>query len=149
MEKQCLNCHHQFEIKRNPNQCYCSKQACQRARKRQWQQQKLAEDNDYKVNQRQAAKDWRYRNPHYWKTYRAQHPDYTERNRQRSRLRWQARDGNKVNGSMQHFAKMDALNSPQPLQTGRYQLMPVKASDFAKMDALTVEITVIPRACAA
>ena len=34
------------------NQRYCNKKECQRARKNAWQRQKLANDPDYKANQR-------------------------------------------------------------------------------------------------
>lgn len=37
---------------------------------------------------RQAQRDWRAKNPDYWKIYRREHPVYRERNRIQSKIRW-------------------------------------------------------------
>jgi len=34
-----------------------------------------------------GLKDWRVENPEYWKTYRENHPEYTDRNRNQTRIR--------------------------------------------------------------
>lgn len=63
----------------------CGDSDCKRKQKR-WSQQRWqrCERADYQMAQR----DWRCQNPGYWKTYRNEHPDYTERNRVQSKIRW-------------------------------------------------------------
>jgi hypothetical protein len=123
-----------FPDPRVKNQRYCSKKACQRARKRLWQKEKLARDPDYKLNRRDSNEQWRSRHPDYWKNYRLGHPEYTHRNR----LLQKGRDGSRID-----LAKMDA-SEPQPIvKQGTYYLMPEPA-DLAKMDASAVKVVLIP-----
>jgi len=55
---------------RNPNQKYCNRADCQRARKREWQRKKRATDPDYRQNQIDCQKRWRELHPDYWREYR-------------------------------------------------------------------------------
>ena len=64
-----------------PKQQYCGEQACQRARKRDWQKERRRHDPDYRENQREAQKRWASRHPDYWRQWREGHPEYRERNR--------------------------------------------------------------------
>ena len=68
-----------------PTQVYCSRPECQRARKRQWQQEKLRSDPAYQDNQRDAQRNWRTQHTDYWRDYRAAHPEYVEKNCARRR----------------------------------------------------------------
>ena len=77
----CKHCGISFERLKNPAQSYCSKTACQLARKRAWRRKKMSQDVDYKANQRAANKRWQSKNASYWERYRAKHPDYVARNR--------------------------------------------------------------------
>lgn len=52
------------------NQRYCGQDACQRERKRKWQQAKMATDADYRANQRDAQKAWSERHHDYWRLRR-------------------------------------------------------------------------------
>ncbi len=75
--KRCMHCGMTFILRpQNPNQTYCNAQACQRARKRQWQKDKLHSDLDYRINQRAAQQTWALRNPDYWRHYRDTHLEY-------------------------------------------------------------------------
>ena len=79
MEKRCLCC--KRPIVADPavsHQRYCSDPECQKARKRNWQKEKLAKDPDYRANQAEAQRQWRSRNRGYWKEYRRRNPDYAE-----------------------------------------------------------------------
>ena len=97
----CASCRKKFKPNpRSKNQNYCGTAFCQKARKRQWQREKMGSDPDYKENQRQASKAWREKNPDYSKHYRASSPDYVRRNREAQRRRH-------TNSRM--IAKMDAL----------------------------------------
>lgn len=77
----CICCGDLFEPRpQTPHQTYCSSPACQRARKRRWQQEKFRNDPDYRDNQRDAQRTWRKRHPEYWRQYRNAHPEYGVRN---------------------------------------------------------------------
>lgn len=139
--RKCKHCHQIFSLRpQNPDQQYCSEPACQRARKRIWQQRKLLADPDYHANQRGAQSRWQKKNPDYWSKYRARHPDSVERNRahQRGRNRRRRQDTGRA-----VIAKMDASMPASSIHSGRYLLSMVESGVIAKMDALIVEINVI------
>lgn len=118
----CLCCKRQIQA--NPkleNQKYCGRTACQQARKRNWQHNKIATDPDYQENQRNAQKQWQERNPDYWHNYR--------RNRQKPPPAAPNPQG----------AKMDTLTPNSHLISGEYLISPVKPSGI-KMDAILVKI---------
>lgn len=140
--RRCTACGREFVPNpRVKNQTYCSDGACQKARKRLWQKDKLARDLEYRLNQSAAQKAWRDRNPGYWKDYRNKHPDSVKRNRENQRKRRALKRAQPV-----PVAKMDALRSESPLITGTYQLVPLAGHPVAKMDALTVEIRLVSTA---
>ena len=67
----CVNCSALFtQAPQVPNQSYCSKEACQKKRRNEWQKKKRTNDQDYKDNQNRAQKAWSDRNPEYWRLYR-------------------------------------------------------------------------------
>lgn len=101
-EKQCVACGQAFDPKPHvANQTYCSSPDCQRARRQNWQRNKLQDDPHYRQNQQSAQQAWSQRNPDYWRRYRETHPEYVDRNRARQH----ARDEKTTGG---HLAKMDA-----------------------------------------
>jgi len=111
-KRRCKKCGCLIEItSRNPDQFYCSKKECQRARKTKWQRKKMATDEDYRLNQAAASKRWREKNRGYWKKYRKRNQEYTNRNREKQRQRNRSRTVAKdANGSiLTPIAKMDAL----------------------------------------
>jgi len=134
METTCPHCQRTFRP--HPavrKQQYCGSADCQRARKREWQQAKLANDPDYRENQAAAQRAWRQRNPEYWRHYRQSHPAYREANRLRQRER---------NRQRRTMAKMDAREAKTLVPAGRYRLVPLYGP-IANMDALIVEIGVV------
>lgn len=106
------------------SQRYCSREGCQRVRKRLWQRQMMRSDHDYRANQRDCQRRWRKQNPDYWRKYRMSHPLYVERNRLLQRMR-----------DRRHLAKMDALERGCLLESGTYYVVP-EGVDLAKMDVL-------------
>jgi hypothetical protein len=137
--KSCACCGRSFRPRPQvPQQHFCSVAACQRARKRRWQRAKRAGDPDYRLNQAWAQAAWVARHPDYWRRYRLDHPEYGERNRlaQRERDRRRSEAG---------LAKMDASTAESVVPSGTYRLCPVAAGDLAKMDAWTVEITLLSK----
>lgn len=125
-----------------PDQRYCGKLECQRARKRKWQKDKLAKDSDYRQDQAAAQQEWCSRNKDYWKEYRKRNPAYTEQNRIRQRERNCKRRTRSV------IAKMDEQKAENAIPSGCYLLSPVPDGKVAKMDELIVEISVVSMGCA-
>jgi hypothetical protein len=79
-----------------PRQQYCSAKACQRARRRDWQSNRLCNDSDYRDNQARAQAKWRADHSSYWREYRAAHPAYRERNRSMQQSRNARRDSRPI-----------------------------------------------------
>jgi hypothetical protein len=133
----CLACGTAFvPLLHVPHQRYCSSKACQRARRRDWQNRRLHVDDDYRDNQARAQAKWRAGHSSYWREYRAAHPAYRERNRNTQRVRNARRN-------LEPIAKMDVIRSRHPLGSGFYVLCDAGAAGAAKMDAWTVHIAVL------
>lgn len=82
MPRHCAGCSKTFEPRPQvPDQAYCSSPECQRARKRQWQKDKLRSDPDYQANQRAAQRAWSDRNGGYWRGWRQAQQTSAERDR--------------------------------------------------------------------
>jgi len=138
----CPNCN-TFFTPRNSLQTFCSGPDCQRARKNLWQKQTLATDPEYKEAQDLAQKKWLQNNPDYWKQYRENNPDKTQRNRCLQQVRNLKR--NKLQEPSQSLktvgiAKMDASKASRCGLSGEYWMIPM----IAKMDPVKIYITVIP-----
>ena len=134
----CAHCRHLFVP--NPRvkvQRFCAQPSCQRARKTQWQRNKMATDPDYQANQRESQSAWRTQHPGYWRAYRQRRPDYGERNRILQRHRDYKR-------RPKPLANMDVLEPVTFIQPGMYHLIPAVGDHLAKMDALSQKCRVIP-----
>jgi hypothetical protein len=144
MDKVCVCCHESFP--QHPavrKQRYCSKPVCQKERKKQWQRRKLNTDSAYRENQADAKRAWRAKNGSYWREYRAKHPAYVERNREKQRERNHKRPRKRDLAAVPVIAKMDALTPRNIILSGRYRLVPLATDGIAKMDALVVEIGIV------
>ncbi len=138
--KRCKCCRCLFTLtKRNPDQMYCSKPDCQKARKRRWQKMKMLEDEAYRLNQKDAQRRWTEKTPDYWKNYRENNPDYTLTNRKKQQRRNRCRRA--TQSIFREFAKMDALSVQSNDISGVYGLISVQDLLIAKMDAKIVKIT--------
>ena len=138
----CSCCHLTLPVNpRVKDQRFCGQQACQRARKTQWQSAKLLSDPEYLENQRDACRAWRETHRDYWR----------QRRLARS-LAKAARDG-PVNMEVPHV-NMDAFHAlakPQSLFdiSREYILIPLPAGHGAvdvsgvNMDALRVKFAAI------
>ena len=125
-----------FFIPRNKSQTYCSKPACQRARKALWQKHKLATDPEYKKDQHLSQQKWLLKNPDYYKEYRLGNPEQVRRNRALQRIRNQKAQLGKTVG----IAKMDASKAYTQSLLGQFWLVPT----IAKMDPVKIFITTAP-----
>lgn len=119
-----------------PHQRFCSAKACQRARRRAWQHQRMRVDPDYRENQIRAQASWRARHPDYWRHYRETHPAYRDRNCAMQRRRNAQRTASAV-------ANMDVWPAHRPLASGFYILRNAVEAGVAKMNAWTVHIAVL------
>jgi hypothetical protein len=143
-KRRCAACDCLFAPRPNvPQQRYCSRRACQRARRRRWQRHKLKADADYRANQAAAQQRWGERHPEYWRRYRQSHPEYAARNRERQRTRNRRRRSPAPGPSPQPIANRDAYRSQKPFRSGTYRLIPVAEPGVAKMDAYLVEMHLI------
>lgn len=166
----CKHCHRW--VPANPrikDQQYCGRKKCQRARKAEWQRNKLKVDTQYKANQDEAKAKWRRQNPAYSKQYRDANPAYCDRNRELQKKRDQKRQ-NKTSGlplpvigpahmdavavenilntvgydeSTGNLQRMDASIQLIYLKSDIYLVLP-KIDDLAKMDASAGKFGVIP-----
>ena len=137
--RRCAACDRTFGPRAQvPHQRYCAVAACQRERRRRWQQSKLHSDADYRANQRQAQRAWADGHGEYWREYRARHPDYTDRNRVEQRRRDRGR-------RLARLAKMDASTPISAVPSGTYRLLATTGDDLAKKAAWTVKITLISK----
>jgi hypothetical protein len=131
------------------NQRYCRKPACQKARKNFWQKRKLVSDEAYRRNQADCRKDWSEKHPEYWKEYRANHPSYVERNREKQRERNRNRPRKRAAPASPVIAKMDELTPRKIIPSGRYRLVPVCNHLIANKDEWLVEIGLVSATCGA
>ena len=142
----CIYCKSSFRPHvKVPRQKVCSKQSCQKARRKEWQRSKMQNDDDYKKNQAFARKIWATRNSEYWRNYRSTHPEYVERNR-RLQKRRNIRSRYSLSFSEtdpKMIAKMDDFRDKYCLNSGYYMLHPISKDKIANMDEMLVKIEVI------
>ncbi|HEY4580403.1 MAG TPA: hypothetical protein VIG89_05150 [Candidatus Acidoferrales bacterium] len=135
--RRCAACGKVFRPRHQvPQQCYCAAPACQRERRRLWQQAKRQSDPDYRDNQTRAQRAWRKRNPDYWRDYRLENPQYSERNRTQQRERNKRRRERLI-------VKMHVSTPVFPMSSGIYRISQALPAGIAKMDAWTVKITLL------
>jgi len=118
------------------NQRYCGDKACQRARKRKWQREKLETDPDHRANKRASQQAWKNKNPTYWKEYRRKNSASNERNRQLQRVR----DRAKCRGAARDDLAKTDTSMPFFNDTSAIYYISTDMGNLAKMDALPVKI---------
>ncbi len=123
-----------------PQQKYCSRKACQQARKNEWNRKKFATDPDYREYKRAAQEKRKRDNPDYWKEYRARNPAYAQKNRDQQRLRNRKR---LKHPSDPMIATPDESTFVNPVATGRYKMTLVHSDTIAIPDECIVEIIAI------
>lgn len=130
----CAACNKPYKTRSQcPRQAYCDSLACQRERRRRWQQAKRLTDSDYRDNQRNAQRAWAQRNPTYWREYRRTHPKYCERNRRQQRERSHAKTG-------AVFVSLRSAHFSGALPAGTYRITPLRGK-IAKMNLSGIEVS--------
>jgi len=144
----CRHCGRIFTVspRVGERQKFCGRQECQRARKSQWTREKLRRDEAYRLNQVDAQRLWRQRNPGYWRQYRERSPAYTQRNREKQRERNRRLRSQRAS-LFRPIANMDEIKGQEQAISGIYSLIPVPGAGIAKMDAILVEIRSISVSC--
>lgn len=74
------------------------------------------------------------RNPDYWRQYRADHPEYAERNRSHQRKKVSPTEPAVL-------AKIDELNRQRHLVDGIYRITPVQSENTGQTVTWTVELS--------
>lgn len=135
--KQCAGCGKSFHPRpQRPDQRFCAQLNCQRARKRQWQQQRRRRDPDYRENEARGGRLWRQCHPDYWRAYRQAHPEYQARNR----VQQSERD---LRRATRLLANVDVSARDPLVPSGTYVLSPVAPGNLANGDVWTVELRVV------
>ena len=84
----CRYCQQSFTPARfRPDQAVCSQPDCQRQRRSDYHRSKLETDPEYAEVARDSQRKWREANPDYQRTYRQNHPQSANQNRQRQQGR--------------------------------------------------------------
>lgn len=149
MSCRCINCHRRYPFRaQNPDQKYCGRRVCQNKRRQRWRREKIKRDTEYRCNQSDAQMRWSEKNPHYWREYRDNHPEYVERNRvqqvHRDSVRRQPQPS--MSGA-DLLAKSDAWMPDNNDISGYYNIIPVTEAALAKSDASKEIYLLIPVDC--
>jgi len=149
VEGKCQYCGRSFLLSsRHPKQCTCNSKACRNVYKNQWRKEKIATDADHQANKRDSQKRWIQKHPGYWRTYRQNHREYTDRNREMQRQRncgrKQPRDAAPLIAKSDSVnAKSDLVKEQNALISGYYSLQRLDADMIAKSDLVIVQISSI------
>jgi len=142
--RRCAGCGKAFRPRLQvPDQEYCGKEECRRARRRRWQRAKRQDDADYRDNQAHAQRAWARENSAYWRVYRSENPEYARADRERAKQRQRDCRRRAAGGGV--FAKMDSSKALSAVPSGTYLLVPQGEEKFAKMDSLMVEIILLSK----
>lgn len=125
-------------------QRYCSAKLCQRKRRAQWQRQKLARDEKYRLDQAAADRDWHAKRPEYYSEYRDARPHGVAQNRLQQRLRDRRRRSLSNRRAVSAPVNPPGVTGPGiagEIADGHYLLLPM---DVPRARALDVYVS---RAC--
>jgi hypothetical protein len=143
MNRKCQSCGNIFKVdQRVLGQQFCSNNICQKERKRRWTKHKRKTDPDYKQNQACAQKAWMQKNKAYWREYRHNNPDYTERNRRMQTGRNTATRKRQAMLGIFPIAKIDESINKDSIGSGVMRI-PVSCRQIAKIDSFIIRIEII------
>ena len=146
MSHRCRCCGRRLKQRpQNRRQRYCSREVCQKQRRRQWRRAKLRADLDYRRNQHDSYQRWLEKRPEYWRDYRRRHPEYVERNRELQKARDRVKaELAAVTRTGAVLAKSDACPDKSDEISVVYELLPAKVAELAKSDASRRIFRLIP-----
>jgi hypothetical protein len=138
-QRRCRYCQQLFQPSRfRPQQEVCSQLLCQRQRRRDYHRQKLAADPVYRQVCLESPRKWRQAHTDYWKKYRRDHPQKSERNRQQQHLRDQKRGlvnlaNNNLAFDLKHSAAEVWLLGPATQYLANNNLAPCQVLVFSTL----------------
>ena len=139
----CINCGSLFTpLAQVPNQTFCSKSECQKARRRKWQKEKLRSDFDYRENQARAQKKWTDKNPDYWRDHRQSNSG----SKGSVESIGDADDAKKSEFKKVREGPMLAATSASSINDGVYSLKVLAVPMSVKMDVWIVKLTSVDAA---
>ena len=87
-ERRCRYCEKTFQpSKYQPQQSVCSQPECQKKRRSDSRQQRLASDEVYRQVCLDSSRKWRAEHPDYWRRYREKNPAAVAHNREQQQRR--------------------------------------------------------------
>lgn len=88
-KKRCVVCHWWYEpdFRIGEDQLACDREECRKKRKASYDRQWREKNPGYEAGRRVKLRAWAEAHPGYWQAYRAGHPEYAERERERMRSR--------------------------------------------------------------
>jgi hypothetical protein len=135
-ERHCRYCEKTFQpSKYQPQQSVCSQMECQKKRRSESRQQKLAADGEYRQVCLDSSRKWRAENPGYWQRYREKNPDSVARNREQQKSR----------DRKQHLLHLANNNSALDLKhsAASIWLLNSGAGDLANNNSVSAQVWVI------
>jgi hypothetical protein len=116
-------------------QAVCSEPSCQRQRRSEYRQRKLAADAEYRQVCRDSSRKWRAAHPDYWKQYREKNPQSVDRNREQQKRRDHKRH-------LRHLANNTSAWDLKHSAAGVWLLGP-GAEDLANNNAASAQVWII------
>jgi hypothetical protein len=123
----CLCCG-RIRLRKNPQQRYCGREACQHARKNAWRRGKYAGDPDYRANQHDSTQSWLETQGGAAEYHRA----YRRRRKMQDHV---------LSPPTSQSANSDAKTTENAVISGTYWLVP---EPTANSDAVLVHLALIP-----
>ena len=139
----CRRCK-EVRLKRRPDQQYCGREACQKARKNAWRRLKYQTDPDYRANQRESTDAWlasQGGGAEYYRRYRKQRQKLAVHRGEITGRDTPVAPEQAPKSMIPASANSDARTPQSEVISGRYEMLPCGS---ANSDAILVDLFVIP-----
>jgi hypothetical protein len=125
MEEPLFRCKHckMILVKRNLDQLYCGKRACQKARNNAWRRAKYESDPDYRANQQASTKAWittQGGSAAYFRDYRRQRKAKQQLHERKTQLKENTHGAQQT--SITESANSNAKSPQNVVKSGKYKL---------------------------
>lgn len=126
-------------------QSYCGAKVCQRARRNQWERERLKNDPLYYAHRKKQKTKWRKECPAdaYQRCYRKSHSEYDQKNRELQPSRNAEAKKRQPEHPVSNIVKTDSLTPGALVLSGLYEIYPYKTGlgeKIVKTDPLIVEL---------
>jgi len=135
-DRRCRFCQKTFQpSKYQLRQAVCGEPSCQRQRRSEYRQRKLAADAEYRQVCQDSSRKWRAAHPDYWKQYRKKNPQSVDHNREQQKCRDHKR-------RLRHLANNTSAWDLKQAAAGVWLLGP-GAEDLANNNAASAQVWII------